>query len=626
MTTKIKNWLTVTAMAVTISNASCTLDEYNPSGYTMDALSASVEGYQTILNNVYFGMERALYGYGQFMQMTEGGTDIWTSQKNGDNLYLKYGMGSDFANNMMANTLNCCYDGICYCNQAIVQANKVPFTTEEEKNQKVAEAHFMRAVYYYNLVEQLGGVTLQMSPVEDVDLHPGKDTPLDIYEKCIIPDLEFAVQWLPIEERTTRPSKKSAMGMLARACLQSIEYDSSKKYAQRALEVAKEMVEDCKAGGAALGVYMYDNIEDVFAESNNFENKEALWKHRYVVGGVSNQAWIMNQNNEQFYCPLTAFSAIVFKTDIHSGNKYDGLSDYQIWGRRAGGSFMPSKYLMDLYVQEDGTLDPRYHEFFQTQWTYNKDKGQSWSESQVKQFDKNLESPEISEMVPNATTGELVRQYTKFVFDEEALEFIRPGDDGYAEKVAVKKDSKILYVDYKDLYAEDNTVIMDYHRDYDNTDVVSPWLSFYPSLMKHNSSNYYVNNLSKKRLGNLNATFMMRTPEVFLIAAEADIYVNGGANAMQYINQVRERAGAKALSGAATVETVLDERARELCGEYVRFYDLKRTGKLTSTYLKSTNPDVGQYFVDGKHEVRPFPQSFLENLEEGGGYYQNPGY
>ena len=49
MTTKIKNWLTVTAMAVTISNASCTLDEYNPSGYTMDALSASVEGYQTIL-------------------------------------------------------------------------------------------------------------------------------------------------------------------------------------------------------------------------------------------------------------------------------------------------------------------------------------------------------------------------------------------------------------------------------------------------------------------------------------------------------------------------------------------------------------------------------------------------
>ena len=60
MTTKIKNWLTVMAMVAVVSNSSCALDEYNPSGYTMDALSASVEGYQTILNNVYFGMERAL--------------------------------------------------------------------------------------------------------------------------------------------------------------------------------------------------------------------------------------------------------------------------------------------------------------------------------------------------------------------------------------------------------------------------------------------------------------------------------------------------------------------------------------------------------------------------------------
>ncbi|MDE8698186.1 hypothetical protein PZH42_29925, partial [Bacteroides cellulosilyticus] len=69
-----------------------------------------------------------------------------------------------------------------------------------------------------------------------------------------------------------------------------------------------------------LGVYP----EEVFDESNNFENKEALWKHRYVVGGVSNQAWIMNLNDEQFYCPLTAFAAIVLKTVIHSGNKYEG--------------------------------------------------------------------------------------------------------------------------------------------------------------------------------------------------------------------------------------------------------------------------------------------------------------
>lgn len=110
---------------------------------------------------------------------------------------------------------------------------------------------------------------------------------------------------------------------------------------------------------------------------------------------------------------------------------------------------------------------------------------------------------------------------------------------------------------------------------------------YYPSLNKHNSSNYYVANASKQRNGNLNATFIMRMAEVYLIAAEADIYLNGGANAAKYLNKVRERAGANPLTGNMTVRDVLDERGRELCGEYCRFYDLKRTGMFKSSdYLK----------------------------------------
>lgn len=120
---------------------------------------------------------------------------------------------------------------------------------------------------------------------------------------------------------------------------------------------------------------------------------------------------------------------------------------------------------------------------------------------------------------------------------------------------------------------------------------------YYPSLNKHNSSNYYVANASKQRNGNLNATFIMRMAEVYLIAAEADIYLNGGANAAGYINKVRERAGANPLTGSITVRDILDERGRELCGEYCRFYDLKRTGMFkNSEYLENTHPDLAQFF------------------------------
>ena len=594
MTTKIKNWLTVMAMVAAVSNSSCALDEYNPSGYTMDALSNSVEGYQTILNNIYFGMERAMYGDGQFMWMTEGGTDIWTSQKNADNLWLRYGMGSDFANNMTSGLLNAAYDGVCYCNLAIVQAEKTPFASDEERKQKVAEAYFMRAVYYYNMVEQLGGVKLQMAPVDNVDIHPGKDSPMDIYEKCIIPDLEFAAQWLPVEDRTTRPSKKSAMGMLARACLQSVEYDSSKKYVQRALEVAPEMINACKAGGAALGVYMYDNVEDVFDENNNFENKEALWKHRWYAGsdghGSSNGNYKLNRNDEYFLCNVNKFGA-----------REDNQETRLTWEGCISGIFMPTQHLLNLYVQEDGTLDPRFHESFTTEWNANKN--YIWDTSAANMYDKD-----------ESIVG------TELKKGDLAIKFVMPQDEDYAEEKANRHTSNYLMIAYDDVYNDQkHNVNMQYNG------MENQFRYFYPSLNKHNSSNYYVANASKKRNGNLNATFMMRMAEVYLIAAEADIYINGGANAMGYINKVRARAGAKALTGTATVRTVLDERGRELCGEYCRFYDLKRTGMFkSSNYLEETHPDLAQFF-NPNYALRPISTTFTATISNGA-EYQNPGY
>jgi hypothetical protein len=139
------------------------------------------------------------------------------------------------------------------------------------------------------------------------------------------------------------------------------------------------------------------------------------------------------------------------------------------------------------------------------------------------------------------------------------------------------------------------------------------------------SDNYYVANASKARNGNLNATFMIRMSEMYLIAAEANIYLNNAGTALQQINKVRTRAGAKALTGTPTIRTILDERGRELCGEYCRFYDLKRTGMLKdANYLKETHPDLGQYYKP-EYALRPIPQQFIEAISNGS-EYQNPGY
>lgn len=621
MENRLKHILFASALMVAAANfQSCTLDEFNPGGLTMDSLTETEDTYQKIINNCYFSIERYFYaGAGasgvennNWMAMTEATSDLWTYQANKSTSLTEwfwYFSGASPNTTYTESVWNGCYDGIGSCNIAITKAEKVPFKTEEARNTKVAEAHFLRAVYYFNAVEQFGGVTHLTEPTTDKNYRPERTDPMKIYEEIILPDLEFAVKWLPVGNHatTSTPTKKAAIGFLAKAYLQTIEYDASKKYASKALEYAKMLVDDAEAGGAKYNAQMYPTYAEVFKESNNYENKEALWKHRWYAGkdghGSSSGNYRLNRNDEYFLCKVFNFGAITDTQEFR-------LS----WGGGPIGQFMPTQHLLSLYVQQDGTLDPRFHESFSTEWKANTD--YKWDEATTKKYDR-----ENSVLGKELKAGDL------------AIKFIMPQDADYAKESADKLKQNYLVVDYKDIYNDASKNINSTYA-YKNpskgytSDGKSENLFnyFYPSLNKHNSSNYYVADAGKKRNGNLNATFIMRTAEVYLIAAEADIYVNGGASALQYINKVRTRAGAKPLSGTPDVRMVLDEKARELCGEYCRFYDLKRTGLLKdNNYLKATHPDLGGFFRS-EYALRPIPTTFTQTLEGGGSYYQNPGY
>lgn len=576
---------------------SCSLEEDNPSGFTVETVAvSSVEGYLTILNNCYFGWIQRYAGNQYYGLMSEPGTDLWTYQKNDNSWreFFKYGAGSSVNYNKFKDQWHAGYDGIGYCNLAMKLADMAPFNNEEEKNRYLAEAYFLRAIYYFYLVEQYGGVTL-ITSTEEVDLHPEKTDPMTIYEEVIIPDLIFATEWLPVDNGISRPGKKSALGFLAKAYLQTVEYDETKKYAGDALATAQLLINDCESGGAIYGAYMYDTFEEVFDEANNQDNRESLWSHRFVEGGNPRNAWETNETNRLYYCPVADFPA--------------RESRYLEWGGISGGRFMPSHYLLNLFVQGDGTLDPRYHQSFQTVWECNV--LYAWTAENLLTYDR-------SDAVSVADT----------LFPEEgdtAVLLVHPNDADYESRISTKRDRKYLVVDLADVY--NDTVRMYYTRQTDGVTSSNVFRSFYPSLMKFNSSDVYIARTDKQGyIGNNNATFIMRMAEVYLIAAEADIYANGGNNALGYINRVRSRAGAIPLNSTPDVQTVLDERARELCGEFHRWYDLKRTGKLTKAYLSEKNYDVGQFFVDNVYHVRPIPTEFLNTIEDGGAYYQNPGY
>jgi hypothetical protein len=73
-----------------------------------------------------------------------------------------------------------------------------------------------------------------------------------------------------------------------------------------------------------------------------------------------------------------------------------------------------------------------------------------------------------------------------------------------------------------------------------------------------------------------------------------------------------------------TLDFILDERARELCGEQLRWFDLKRTNKLVDR-IKTMNPDAALY-VQPYHFVRPIPQGQLDAITNKNVFTQNPGY
>lgn len=121
--------------------------------------------------------------------------------------------------------------------------------------------------------------------------------------------------------------------------------------------------------------------------------------------------------------------------------------------------------------------------------------------------------------------------------------------------------------------------------------------------------------------------YALRLAETYLLRAEAYINLGKPDKAADDINVIRRRSNATPITEAeATIDFMLDERARELWGEEQRQITLRRSGKFVERIRKfNDNPKFPGLNIKDHHKLLPIPQSQID-LNIDAVFPQNDGY
>lgn len=124
----------------------------------------------------------------------------------------------------------CRYKGISEANIGIEHISKAEIPTEK-KNQYLAEARFLRAFFYFDLVRNFGGVPLVLKQLSTSEsLTTPRNTAKEVYEQ-IENDLKIASNSLPYKDKMTyesgRINKGIAQTLLSKVYLYQEKYDDA---------------------------------------------------------------------------------------------------------------------------------------------------------------------------------------------------------------------------------------------------------------------------------------------------------------------------------------------------------------------------------------------------------------
>ncbi|WP_423129776.1 RagB/SusD family nutrient uptake outer membrane protein [Gaoshiqia sp. Z1-71] len=558
-------------MLLFLASCSDILDEQPRSVLTPD-LFTTKKGIDAGLTAAYDGL-RYISGAQASQFSTQYGTDEFTTgegtpvqsldMSNGSNpINASTGDVSTFWNNLFP-FINTC-NGI------------IEYGTEAGMDESlIAEAYFLRAYYYFQMVRMFGGVPLDLGSGElkfntSQSNVSRRNTEDEVYT-AIIADLKQAETNLPVNPRLPGCAfRATAIHFLAKVYLTHGDYQLALTEAEKLLSPANPYTEN------SYGIALLTSYAEVIRPTNE-HNSEVLFTCEHT-----NESYEFNETAAGFGSGPTG-------KDDRSCSYYtpNYPARFKLRNSDAGGVLLrtleyqrpwmrfTSTHFLRQVIFADKTNDSRYHATFFTAYLNNN-------------------VPVTGLLGTPLEVGD-----TAFVFADNEVSDVYKATKNY--------------------------------RIYNPSEITR---EIFPGVKKFADPNRKdVNDASGRPF------ILAKLAETYLIAAEAAMETGDNTKARNYILVLRKRAAKEGREQAmidttpATIDInyILDERSRELCGEQHRWFDLKRTGTWRTR--------AGSYSINGTnnfprdiklhYDLRPIPQGQIDlmgNSDAEKAAYQNPGY
>lgn len=542
-----------------MSGCSDYLDEVNKTDVLADELYATESGFRNLVNATYSTLRDVYSAPWMFMS----GTDMYVDGRGTGPTGLTSYKTLSSSEGAVADFYRTCYDAIQLCNVGIHYSDLTEPVSTVTAN--TGEMKFLRAYYYFLMVQSFGGVPLVTEAFTTPQTSFERASAEEIYT-FIISELNEALALVEESPEAGRVSKRAVRHYLAKVHLtRGYEPFAASDDFQKAAQFADE----------AIAGYNLSSISfnDLFWPGNE-QNAEVLFAIQYDPSSLDLDKNIIGSIQSSYFGPY------------HGG---EGLQNGYPWRSY---NLIPSAYVHDLFNENDlrwngsfmTVIYERYYDFYDVA-----------DKSGLKILRYFPHAWEVADTVAWRAADPANRADTDIIPYEVISD---PGDP-----VVNRWEQPIQYFD--------NT--LPDIRKFDDPR---------PGVFGEGTS---TRDLILARLG-----------ETFLVAAEAYLQAGNPDAALERLNAVKARAektpGTLVLANPADVDIdeILDERARELMGEFNRWFDLKRTGKLVDRVMLY-NKDVRNIpdpFTgpDGQLKIlRPIPQEAL-NLNSNKDFPQNPGY